>query len=400
MGGRQQQSWQRNTRASRGFFLLAVLALIAFLSTLISVNLTRATTERAAATRFADHERAFQLAEAGVDDALVILNVSSLQWADELAGADGVTGTSDDGRLTLQPAVLLPQTSYTVRIVDNADEVFPATDNPLADVDGMIRILSTGTVGQSQRQVEVTLWALFNHAIAAQIDILLRQTSALGNIHANHDIEVRQTSELFGCSQATAAGSFVIPAGETLIHSCGDLSGGDPPVTFFSPNETALRNAVTRWDAANWKGTIVLFNNDLIGYERQLGNPPNAPQTVSLAPADRATIVMFDGYSIRFRQRLGTFSAGDVCQVPVNLSVIALGGGSITFEQPTCLRGLIWAEGDITVAQESTITGAVVSATGSIDVKQGSSITFSRSAIGFALLPGFSGSTVLSWQEL
>ncbi|MBI4003397.1 MAG: hypothetical protein HY353_00065 [Candidatus Omnitrophica bacterium] len=385
---------------ARGFFFVWVLLIIAFQSVLLSAILTRTTSEQWAARRFTDHEQAFQLAEAGIDDALRVLQMSSLNWNEELVGADGIPATADDGILPFGLTVTLATGSYTVKISDNDDERAPNPNDPAVDVDGVIRIDSVGTTPWHQRAVAVSLWALFNHAIAAQVDILLRQASALGNIHANQNIEVRQTSELFGSSQATAAGSFVIPAGETLIHSSGDLIGGDPTITFFRPDETALRNAVTRWDAANWKGTIALANNDVIGYERQLGNPPNSPQTVSLPASDRATIVMFDGNSIRFRQRLGTFSAGDVCQVPVILSIIALGGGSIAFEQPVCLRGLIWAEGNITVAQESTITGAVVSAAGSIDVKQSSSITFSRTAIDASLLPGFSGSTVLIWQEL
>ena len=123
---------------------------------------------------------------------------------------------------------------------------------------------------------------------------------------------------------------------------------------------------------------------------------------MSLAPADKATIVMFDGNSIRFRKSLGTLSASTppVCQTFVNLNVIALGGGSIEFEQPVCLRGLIWAEGSITIAQDSSISGAIVSVGSYIDVKQSSSISFNRSVLQSFLLPGFFGSTVLSWQEL
>lgn len=332
MGSRQYGGWKTAGLISGGFFLIWALLCITLLSAQLAVILTRTTTEQWAARRFADHEQTFQLAEAGVDDALRVLQTSSLSWNEELVGADGIPGTADDGILPFGLTVPLAPGSYTVKISDNDDEPAPTPNDPAVDVDGVIRIDSVGTTPWHQRAVAVSLWALFNHAIAAQVDILLRQASALGNIHANQNIEVRQTSELFGSSQATAAGSFIIPAGETLIHSSGDLIGGDPTITFFRPDEAALRNAVTRWDAANWKGTIVLVNNDVIGYERELGNPPNAPQTVSLAASDRATIVMFDGHSIRFRQRLGTFSAEDVCQVPVNLSILALGGGSIIFE--------------------------------------------------------------------
>jgi len=404
MGGWQGYGLWRDEGGAGGFFFISVLFLIAFLGMLISVNLTRATTERAAASRFADHEQAFQLAEAGIDDALMILNTSSLEWSDELAGLagyDGIAGTSDDVLLTSEPTDFGPDTTYAVRLFDNTDEVAPATDNPTVDADGIIRIVSTGTVRQSQRRLDVSLWALFNHAIAAQTYIRLRQTNALGSLHANGDILVSQPSTLFGCAQATASG-IVDQSQASLVYDplCSTVASGVPPITFPRPDEQALRAAVTRWDAANWKATIVLFNNDVIGYERQLSSPPNAPQTVSLASADKATIVMFDGNSIRFRQSLGTFSAPGVCQTFVNLSVIALGGGSIEFEQPVCLRGLLWAEGSITIAQDSSISGAVVSAGSFVDVKQSSSISYNRSVISSSLLPGFSGSTVLSWQEL
>jgi len=284
-----------------------------------------------------------------------------------------------------------------VTVSDNDDEVDTFPNDLTTDVDGVIRIDSVGTTPKSQRAVSAWIWATFNHALAAQRNILLRQASAMGNIHANGDIEVRQTSELFGCSQATATGTFVIPANETLIHTCGDLVGGDRPITFARPDVGALRAAVTVWDPSNWRATIQLNDGDIAGYERPLDLLPDTPQTVSLAGT--ATIVIFDGYSIRFRDRLGTFRKNGTCLAPINLSLIAVEGGSIVFEQPVCLRGLVWAEGSITIAQSSTIAGAVVSAGGSIDVKQGSSITFNRDAINTSLLPTFSGSTLLGWRD-
>ncbi|MDP3704117.1 MAG: hypothetical protein Q8R78_06990 [Candidatus Omnitrophota bacterium] len=406
MGARQQQREQTFQRGKRGFFLLAVLTLIAFLSTLISVSLTRATTERAAATRFADHEQAFQLAEAGIEDARVVLNASSFEWTDELVGADGLAGTADDGRLTLEPADLYPNTAYTVQLLDNTDEVAPATNNPTADVDGVIRVLSTGTVGQSRRQIEVSLWALFNHAMAAQTYILLRQINALGSLHANGDILIDQQSTLFGCARATASG-IVDQSKASLIYDplCGAVASEVPPITFPRPDETALRAAVKpeNWNLPNTTATITLPVQEVVGYDVPLSDLPNTPQTIRFAggAAGPGTLVMFDGHSICIREKIGGFKkiqGKEVCTDPIDLNIIAI-GGFIEFQQPVCLRGLIWAEGSITIAQGSSISGAIVSAGSYIDVKQSSSISFNRSVMQSLLLPGFSDSTVLSWQE-
>lgn len=382
-----------------GFVLAFVFLLVAFFSSLTATGLIRSATELVASERFVTHEQAFQLAEGGFHHALAELGTSSLSWNDELVGGDGMAGTADDGVLSFGLVTTLPLGSYTVHVSDNTDELPPDLNDPVTDVDGTIRIDSVGTTLGSQRAVTAWISALFNHAIAAQVNILLRQATALGNIHANQDIEVRQTSELLNCSQATAAGAFVIPQGETLTRACGDLVGGDDPILFLRPDEAALRQAVVRWNPPNWTGTIQLFDRETVGYDIPLDVVPNTPQTVQLNGA--ATLVMFDGHSIRFRQSLGTFRTRrgtTTCVVPINLNVIAL-EGSIVFEQPICLRGLLWADGDILIAQDSTISGAIVSTGGSIDVRQSSSVTFNRSAFDQQLLTGFGGLSVLSWQE-
>ena len=125
MGERQRQRQNRGRRSVRGFFLIGVFFLIALLSTLIATGLTRSSTEQAAATRFADHEQAFQLAEAGVDDALRILKTSSVEWNDELIGLDGIASTADDGILPFGLTVNLASGSYTVKLSDNDDERAP-----------------------------------------------------------------------------------------------------------------------------------------------------------------------------------------------------------------------------------------------------------------------------------
>lgn len=376
-------------------FALSLLAVFV-LTTVGGAMIIRSGGELSISERSVRRERAFHVAEAGLDDALNTLGTSSMQWNDELLGTDGLAGTFDDGILSFGPSVdVPPNSSSAVRVFDNTDEP-TGPDDPTADVDGILGIQSTGTVTDSSRTVTAWVWSLFNYSISAQQDILLRQASAMGNMHANRNIEVRQTSVLLGCTQATASGSFIIPAGETLVHACGDLVGGDPPIVFLTPNVAALRAAVTQWNPPNSSGTIFLFDRDVAGYDIQLGIVPHAPQTVSLIGS--ATIAMFDGNSIRFRQRIGSFDKSGNCIAPVNLNVIAV-DGSITFEQPTCLRGLVWASGSVMIAQGSKITGAVVSAGGSVDVRQSTLITFDRSVIDGSLLSGFWGVTMLSWQE-
>ena len=410
MRPRRNRSALATKRSTCGFVLLWVLLLLPLLMTLLAAGLTRSNNEYSAAGLSATNEQALHLAEAGIDDALAVLNTSSLGWNDELLGPDGKPGTSDDGLLSIGSSVSMSPGTYAVRVFDDADEGVLQND-PTTDTDGIIRILSTGVVGQSRRQIEVYLAALFNNlAISAQVDIHLRQPSIMGDVHANGNILVDQVSYLLGCSQATATG-IVDQSKATLSYdpTCSSVQSGVPPITFPIPNAADLWAAVKagNWNLPDITATVVLPSQEVAGYTIPLALLPNTPQTIQLSGGTGpSTMVVFNGNSLRVRERIGTFNCKKIkgvevctCIAPLNLSIIALGGGSISFEQPVCLRGLIWAEGDITISQGSTISGAIVSAQGTIDVKDNSAITYDRAAIQTALLPGFSGSTMLSWRE-
>jgi hypothetical protein len=365
------------------------------MSLLFATMLTRSMTELRITERLWQHEQAFHLAEAGIDAAIAAVRGSSLEWNDELLGTDSLAGTADDGILSFGASVPLQNGSYAARVHDNDDEAPPSPNNPVADTDGVIRVISTGTVQQSQRRIEGYLWAFFNHAIAAEVDVILRENSAMGNIHANRNIQVATTSVLVGASQATATGTFIFWPGETLIHTAGDLVGGDPPIRFLQPDANALEAAVDRWNAPNWNGTIGLLDQEIVGY--RLGHDLT-PNTIALSGA--ATLVVFDGRSITFTEKIGTFDQNGNCTSEVRVNIIALGGGSITLNERACLRGLIWAQGPVTIAERSTITGAVVSAGSTVTVGEKSQITFNRGVLNASLLAGFWGTTMLSWQEL
>ena len=391
---------------NRGVIFALSLFLVMLLTVLGSSLMVRSINDLTISERGRIREQAFHVAEAGLDHALAVLSHSSISWSDELAAG---------GVLSFGPNVPLAPGSYDVRVADNADEVLPAANDPTADVDGIVQITSTGTVADSARTIVASVWSLFNHAIAAEQNVVLYQASAMGGIHANHNIQVQQTSVLLGCSQATASGAFLIPALVDLVHTCGDLVGGDPQVTLFQPNEAALRAALTfpviilspapipRLTTRN--SIIDLLDGEVVGYQMQLVDPPQvAPQSVTITPSTgTATIVVFGaGNGIRFKKAIGAVQDPVTlvwsCATTYNLSVIAL-DGPIRFEQPVCLRGLIWAKGDIRIFQNSQITGTVISAGGSVEVRQSTQITYNRTVLTSSLLPGFFGVTMLSWQE-
>lgn len=406
---RRTHSAETMRRGPTGFFLIWALLMIAFMSTLVAVGQLRSYTELTASNRFASNEAAFELAEAGIDHALSTISSSSLSWNDELAG---------NGVLSFGLVTSMDPGTYTVQVLDNQDERAPTPDDPTVDVDGIIHIVSTGTTVQGQRTVDVAIRSPINYAIAAQVDIRLRQASAMGDIHANGNIEVRKTSDLFGCSKATASGTFCFGVNGcggspdptdptiTLNHdpACTDLDGGDPVIAFPRPDEAALRAAIKlgNWNLPDTSNIIRLPSQEVVGYNVALDGTNDSPQRITFSSGTGpSTMAVFDGQSLRVRQSLGTWQTirgQTVCTAPLNLSIIVL-DGFIDFKQPVCLRGLIWAAGDITIFDGSVISGAVVSAGGTIDVRQGSSITFNRSVIDSSLLPGFSGSTFLSWQE-
>ncbi|HEX9780560.1 MAG TPA: hypothetical protein VGB20_05025 [bacterium] len=381
----------RRTREG-GFFLLASLALLVAMTTLFSTTAGRSAVDLRASERALWQQQAFELSEAGMDHALSVLNVSSLQWDDELRGPDGMGGTADDGTLSFGQNVGHAPGSYDVRVNDNFDEVSPAPSDPMADVDGVLRVVSAGTVQGVTQRVEVFVWALFNHAIAADIDIHLHESSAMGNIHANRDINVYETGTLFGNAQATATGDFNLIGG-TLNYTYGDLIGGDPRIRFMFPNAEAIEAAVDRWNPPH-SGTISLAANEIVGY--RIGASIEPGTVVTPGPS---TIVMFDANEIRFREKIGTFDADGNCTSMVPVNVISLSGG-ITFEETACINGLIWANGPIVLGERSTVRGAIVSAGSSVTVSEHSHITFDRSVLEGGVLTGFWGVTMLSWQEL
>lgn len=382
-------------QSARGFVLVVSLLVVTGLVTLTSVTMTRASTDLSASRLTIGQQRAFEVAEAGVDHAWRVLRASSLNWTDELRGADGIGATIDDGLLNFGPLVFLtPEGSYAVRVVDNADEPVGPND-PTTDVDGVIRIESAGTLGSHQRTVIVWLWSMFNFAVAAEQNIVSAESSFFGSIHANGDISVLEPSTIASGSRASASGVIT-----------GSLAGstvsGAPRISFPRPDELALRASVTRWDPANPAGIITLLPDDLVGYwEHPSGQPDLSPNTVSLAAGASATLVIFDGKSITFQEKIGTVHpVTGYCVLPlVNLNIIALGGGAIKFEETACLQGLIWAEGSVSLGEKSTVSGAVISAAGSVSLAEKSAVTLNRDVFSASLLPGFAGASQLAWQE-
>ena len=417
---RQRRADKTGWRAdSRAFFLIWALLIIALISSFMTTGLTRSHIDLTASQRFINNEQAFQLAEAGLNDAIALLKNSGLQWTDELAGPDGIPGNSDDGQLPLVPSFTSVDATYTVQLIDNADEVPPTPNDPARDVDGLAQIRSTGTTKDSQRTVSSWVSTTFSYALAAQQYIELRQsTSTLGNMHANGDIIVDQNSILEGCSHATATG--IVTGGAGFSSSaCGGQQSNVPPITFPTPDAAALFNAVnanpdlSRWNPNDWRHTILLnAPNAVYGYDRELYDPnpggaKDSPETVTVTIAD--TIVMFPvGYrldqtsvtptSIRFKKPINADTSGNCLGPPMKLNIIAL-TGSILFDQPVCIQGLIWAQGSVDIAQDSKIFGAIVSAGSYIDVRQRSRIVFDPNVLDANLLPSFRGLHVLSWQE-
>jgi hypothetical protein len=392
----------RHSRRANGFIVAFSLFVMLVLVSFVGSLLNRSATDLNVSERVRRQDQAFQIAEAGLDHALTVLASSSLQWDNELQGPDGLPNTSDDGILLLNgipsdPPIAMPPGTYAVRVFDNEDDA-PNPNDPTTDQDGIIRVVSTGTVQDSVRSIEVHLWSLFNHAIAADIDIILSETSALGNIHANRNIEVYAANTLLGTSQATATGTFL--GGGSFVCSSCDMVGGDPPIKFNKPQVALLEAAVTKWNPNTWNAVVGLADGDIAGY--RMGHDIT-PTTVSLS--GKATLVVFDGYSLHFRDKVGPTAYNAVtkkyyCTDYLDLNIIAVGGGSITFDENACIRGLIWAEGSVTLGERSMITGAIVSAGGTVDMGEKSQVTFNRNVIESSLLPGFWGYTILSWEEL
>lgn len=144
-----------SAKNSSGMVLIVVLILAVLAGILAGGLYFASSSEVKKADQAIRFEKAFFLAETGVEQAKSVLRASADGMSDELVGADGQTNTSDDGVLGFGASVAYGIGTFSVRVTDNDD----GDSNAFADNDDTVIVWSTGLVHSVQRVlcVEVTV---------------------------------------------------------------------------------------------------------------------------------------------------------------------------------------------------------------------------------------------------
>ncbi|MBU4287939.1 MAG: pilus assembly PilX N-terminal domain-containing protein [Proteobacteria bacterium] len=159
---------------------LIFLAIIAILGT-TAVIMT--TTDLKIGTNYKLSEQAFYVAEAGIQRAANALKAGvSNGFDDELLGADGSSGTSDDGILSFGSSVGFGGGTYAVQVTDNNDD-----GDLFSDSDKKVIITSTGIVNNASKTIEAVYYSM-------EVDV----EGALGIYGNGPIVELSGASEIDG----------------------------------------------------------------------------------------------------------------------------------------------------------------------------------------------------------
>jgi Tfp pilus assembly protein PilX len=167
----------------KGFVLPVGLMFLAIIAILGTTAVIITTTDLKIGTNYKLSEQAFYAAEAGIQRAANALKAgTSNGFDDELLGADGNPGTSDDGILSFGSSVSFGDGTYAVQVTDNNDD-----GDLFSDSDKKVIITSTGTVNNASK----TIKAIYYYR---EVDV----DGALGIYGNNPTVELSGASEING----------------------------------------------------------------------------------------------------------------------------------------------------------------------------------------------------------
>ena len=167
----------------KGFVLPVGLMFLAIIVILGTTAVIITTTDLKIGTNYKLSEQTFYVAEAGIQRAANALEAgASNGFDDELLGADGSSGTSDDGILSFGSSVSFGGGTYAVQVTDNNDD-----GDLFSDSDGKVLITSIGTIDNASKTIE----AIYYYQ---EIDV----NGALGIYGPNPTVELSGASEIDG----------------------------------------------------------------------------------------------------------------------------------------------------------------------------------------------------------
>lgn len=226
---------------SKGSASTIAILMIAVLSFIGVAAIMTSTTYLKISTNYQTGIQAFYTAEAGIEHAKKVLIDGSVNGLDdELA-----IGTILDN-------IALGDGSYTVQVTDNNDEVPPAPNDQLHDLDGAVVITSTGIAPNNSRAVIKVIGSLYKSAFRkAACGCEQLRFSATAITDSYNSAEGTYTSQApdsngdIGSNQDIDLGQAVIKG---AVEAGGNLKGRD--------QSSVGGNAILGGDAGNMSGVI------------------------------------------------------------------------------------------------------------------------------------------------
>jgi len=239
----------------KGMALLATLIFVFVLVTLAVVLLTMTNNDMKLSTLQRESNKAFYLADAGIEDTLWELNTSTDDGGMGVSWREASNYPADPGTATEY---------YQITIVDDGVD---------ADGDAKVKINSTGTViggkfSSGKRKIEVTaeidwvITSIYDYAILAEKVILFQGTPGpdiVGDVHSNDDILV---SGQFGETYTGNATS----SGDTNDINSDNIEATPIPLPFVDYPELKSRALAVDNPPADihyHTGNVILGNGDI-----------------------------------------------------------------------------------------------------------------------------------------
>jgi len=360
-------------RSENGFTLVTGMLIIALLLTLGTSIMSFVNHCISGSARDLNRIKAFYLAEAGIERAKLELKYKKPN--NILLGADGNSGTRDDGILSFGSSVSFGNGIYSVKVTDNND----GDDNLYSDSDGKVVVRSKGIIGDTERIIEILLSIPINYIDTAFLagdklkvnNVYATVAGSKGNIHSNSDLAIVAGTIH---QNATASGNYY-QTGGTVI---GESGGGKPvksipvinPQAYKFLADYEMRNDGTVYDkngnylASNsfggweWYGTewSICDTSDASGYQ---DGTFYFDSDVSLL-GGRGTYA--NPWNITMIAKGNINSSGNSYMKPKNPDFLVISGGDIILNGTSEMvyTGLVLAHEQVKIMGSCTLNGAII----------------------------------------
>ncbi len=280
--------------------VLLVVVLLSSIAAILAAALYYASSSHvSSARRHIRIEKAFFIAEAGIERAKAELKQASGSFNDILLGADGAAGTSDDGVLSFGASVDFGGGTYSVRVTDNVD----SDPSLFFDTDKTVVIWSTGVYQNVRRVLEVcvSLSDAINPPLSADGAVILYGLTNTVTLKGSALIDGQDYAlpANFNCSGAgclgsviatnpATAGVFSTDTNSVVSNAAPSLILGDPPISLGTNAPSLTRDYWTNMVEQLLAIATINITGGVIGGNTTIGTRTN-PQVAVLTGDTKIT---------------------------------------------------------------------------------------------------------------